>query len=147
MLKGLGEFGTRVADGKGNELHPSPIPSEGRDEGGVFLGLFVELNVAAEVPAEADLDEDEGALLSVEGGRVGRGSVRDPSCVDEIRCCAMSGVEQYLGLCVWEDLVRDAAWRCGAFGVSGGNGETPVVVFGVQGDIRVSSAADLHRCG
>jgi len=66
---------------------PNTIPmlSEGRDEGGVLLGLLVELNVATEVPAKADLDEDEGALLFIEGGRVGRGGVWDPSCEDEIR--------------------------------------------------------------
>jgi hypothetical protein len=59
-----------VADGKGNELHPSPLSSEGRDERGVFLGLLVELNVAAEVLAEANLDDDEGALFYVKRGRV-----------------------------------------------------------------------------
>jgi len=64
----------------------------------------------------------------VEGGRVGRGSIRDPSCVDDIRCCAMSGFEQPLGLCMWEDPIRDAAWRCDAFFVFGGGGETPLVV-------------------
>ena len=74
-----------MADREGHELHPSPICREGRDEGAIFLGLLVELNVSVEVPTEADLDEDEGALLSVEGGRVGRGSVWDPSCVDEVR--------------------------------------------------------------
>ncbi len=34
---------------------------------------------------KADLDEDDGALFFVEGGRVGGGSVWDPSCVDEVR--------------------------------------------------------------
>ena len=53
-----------MADGKGNKLHPSPIPFEGRDEGGVFLGLLVELNVAAGVLVEPDLGYDEGALFS-----------------------------------------------------------------------------------
>ncbi len=58
-----------MADGEGNELHPSPIPFEGRDEGGVLLGLLVDLDVAAEVHAEADLDNDEGAFfLSKEVG-------------------------------------------------------------------------------
>ena len=75
MVEGPGECGTRVADGKGSELHPFPIPFEGRDEEGFFLGLLVELNVAAEVPAEADLDDDEGALFYVKRGRVGGGSV------------------------------------------------------------------------
>ncbi len=90
-----------MADREGHELHPSPGFPEGRDEGGLFLGLLVELDVAAEVRAEADLDENEGALLPVEGGRVGRGSVWDPSCLDEARCCAMSGFERYMGLCMW----------------------------------------------
>ena len=44
--------------GKGNELHPSQVSCEGRQEGGVFLGLLIKLNVAAEVLAEADLDDD-----------------------------------------------------------------------------------------
>ena len=96
--------------------------------GEILIGFLVELNVAAEVPAEADIDEDEGALLSVEGDRAGRGSVRDPSCVEEVRCCDMSGFEHHLGLCMWEDPVRNATWRCGAFFVSGGGKETPVVV-------------------
>jgi hypothetical protein len=59
----------------------------------------------------------------------------------------MSGFEQHLGLCVWEDPIRTAAWRCGAFVVSGGGGETLVIVYGGQGDINVSPAADLFRYG
>jgi hypothetical protein len=69
----------------GDELHPSLVFSESRDKGGVLLGIFVELGVASEVPAKADLDEDECALFFVEGGRVGRESVWDPSCVDDVR--------------------------------------------------------------
>ncbi len=87
-----------MADGECNEIHPSPIPSEGRDEGGEFLGLLVDLNVATEVPAKADLGNDEGSLFLVERGRVGGGSVWDPSCTYETRCCAMFGFEQHLGL-------------------------------------------------
>ncbi len=34
------ECGARVADGEGDELHPSPVVPEGRNEGRVFLGLF-----------------------------------------------------------------------------------------------------------
>ena len=75
MVEDHGERGTRKADGKGNELHPSPIPYEGRDERGVFLGLLVKLNVAAEIHAYADFDDDEGALFLVKRGRVGGGSV------------------------------------------------------------------------
>ncbi len=36
MFKGHVKCSTRVADGKGNELSPSPLLFEGRDEGGVF---------------------------------------------------------------------------------------------------------------
>ena len=75
---GPDECGTHVTDGKGNELHSSPIPFEGRNEEGVFIGLLVELNVAAEVHAEADLDDDEYALfLSKEVGS-GEGAYGTP---------------------------------------------------------------------
>ena len=82
-----------MADGKSNQLHPSPIPSEVRDEGGVFFDLIVEFNVAAEVLAEADLDVDEGTLFSVKRGRFGGGSVWETSCIEKVRCCAMSGFD------------------------------------------------------
>ena len=36
MLEGPGKYGARVADGNGNELHPSPLVSKGRDEGEYF---------------------------------------------------------------------------------------------------------------
>ncbi len=36
----------------------------------------------------------------------------------------MSGFKKHLGLCLWEDPIRDAAWRCSAFFVSGGGGES-----------------------
>ncbi len=52
-----------MANGKGDELHPSPVFSEGRYEGGVLLGFLVELRVATVVSAKADLDDDEGALF------------------------------------------------------------------------------------
>ena len=64
-----------MADGKGNEVHPSLVFVEDRQEGRVFLGLLLELNVAAEVHAEADLDDDEGALFLVKGGQVGGGGI------------------------------------------------------------------------
>ena len=128
---------------KGNELHPSPISSKGRDEEGVFLGLLVELNVAAEVPAEAALGDDEGVLRS----RVGEGSVWDPSCIDEVRCCAMSGVERHMGLSTWEDPIRDVVWCRVPLCVSGGGGKTPMVVSGILRDIGMSPMADILRRG
>ena len=84
MVQCLGKCGTRVADREGHKLHPSPTFSEGRDEGEVLLGLLIELNVAAEVPAEADLDDDEGAFFCINRSWVGGGSVWDPCCVDEV---------------------------------------------------------------
>jgi len=123
-----GEYGTRVTDGKGSELHPSPIPSESHDEGGVFLGLLVELNVATEVPAKADLDDDESVMLFVKRGRFGGGSVCDTSSIDEVRCSAMFGVEQHPYLSTWEDPIRNAVCCRGALYVPGGGGKTPVVV-------------------
>ncbi len=56
-----------MAEGDANELDASPISSEGAKEGVVFLGLLGELILEAEVPAEADLEEDEGAAFAVEG--------------------------------------------------------------------------------
>ncbi len=102
--------------------------SVGRDKGGVLVGLLVELDVTSEVSAEVDLDDDEGALFFVKRVRVRRGSVRDPSRVNEVRCCAMSGFKHHLGLCMGEDPLRYAAWRRGAFIVSGGGGDTLVVI-------------------
>ena len=36
VVESLGERGARMADREGNELHPSPVFLEDRDEGGVF---------------------------------------------------------------------------------------------------------------
>jgi hypothetical protein len=128
-----------VADREGNELHPFPILFEGRDEGGVFLGLLVDLDVAAEVPAEADLDNDEGAQFPIERGRIGGGSVWDPSCMDEIRWCAMSGFGHHLGLSKGKDPIRhEVGCRC-ALSVSDGGGETPMVVSGVQDTTQLTN--------
>ena len=57
----------------------------------------------------------------------------------------MSGFKNHLGLTLWEDLIRYAAGcRC-ALNVSVGGGETPLVVFGVLGDIGVTPRADILR--
>ena len=65
-----------MADGNANEVNPSPITSERGHQGVVLIGFFLELLVATEVLAEADLEEDEGVVLAVEGvdfrGHVGR---------------------------------------------------------------------------
>jgi hypothetical protein len=82
-----------MADREGNELHPSPVSFKNRNERGVLLGIFLDLNVAAEVPTEGSLYDDEGELFRDKRGKVWGGSVWGPSCVDEIRSCAMSVLE------------------------------------------------------
>jgi len=82
VLEGPRECGVRVADGKGDELHPSPLlPAAMR---GVFFVIFLDFDVAAEFHAEADFNDDEDALSHVERVRVCKGRDRDPSYVDEV---------------------------------------------------------------
>ncbi len=73
-----------MADGDAYEVDSSLIASECGHHVGILLCFFVELLVASEVHAEADLKENEGAVLAVEGldvrGRVGRHS----SGVDDV---------------------------------------------------------------
>ena len=78
VIKGRCECSACVSDREGTELQPSSIFLEGRDEGGAFLGLLRECDVAAEVRSKADLDYDNGALFLAEGGRVWRGGVLSP---------------------------------------------------------------------
>ena len=54
-----------MAHGDANELDASPIPPEGAKEGVVFLGLLDEFFLASEICVEADLEEDELAILAV----------------------------------------------------------------------------------
>ena len=87
---GLLEGRACVADGNGHELYLAPHFPEGVDEWGVLGGLLALPLVPAEVSAEEDLAEKEVALLPVEGGRVGLGTVRDSSGIDEVGGCPMS---------------------------------------------------------
>ena len=91
-FKGPCECIARVADEEVDKLHPFPVFLEGREEEGVFLGLFIDFNIAAEVSTKTDLHEDEGALFLVERGRVRwSGGVRDPPCMYEVRHRVMTG--------------------------------------------------------
>ena len=65
-----------MADGEDDKLHSPPIFSEGHDEAGVIFGLLRDRVFVAEVYARADLDENDGALLLIERGRVGGGGFR-----------------------------------------------------------------------
>ena len=70
VFEGPRECGGRVVDREGDGLHSSPVSYDGRSEGGVFFGLFLDFHVAAEVRAKADCHDDEGALFLVERGWV-----------------------------------------------------------------------------
>ena len=63
VVKGPCKRCTLVSDWNGDKFHPSPILPEGRDEGGVLLGLLRVFLVASEVPGKPNLYEDEGACL------------------------------------------------------------------------------------
>ena len=56
-----------MADGDVYEVNPAPIASERCHQGVLLVVFFLELLVTADVPAKADLEEDEGADLAVEG--------------------------------------------------------------------------------
>ena len=84
------------ADGGAEEVDPSPVASKRGHQGVVLVRFLLELLVAAEVPANADLKEDEGAVLAVEEvdvpGRVGR----HLSGVDDVGGSPRSGCHQVL---------------------------------------------------
>ena len=84
-LLGLVESGAGVADGDCDELYLPPYGVDDGDEGFVLGGLLLKLGMASEVPAKADLDKDEVALVAVEGGRVRRWGDRYPLGVDRGR--------------------------------------------------------------
>ena len=94
---------TGVADGDANEVDSPPISSEGAKEGVVFLGLLGELVLEAEIPAEADLEEDEGAVLAVEGVEVRSGVGWHSSGVDDVGSGFHSCRHQVVEVILWED--------------------------------------------
>ena len=62
VVEGFCESRSRVADGDGDKFYPPTVLLEGRDEGGVLLGLLRLFLVASEVPGEPILCyESEGA--------------------------------------------------------------------------------------
>ena len=115
---GLLEGRARVADGNGHELYLAPHFPEGVDEWGVLGGLLLKPLVTTELLAETYLDDDEIAILPIEGGWVRFGVVRDSSGVDEVGSCTMARREEgVLGL-EGEDPFRDAGWCCCAVHVA-----------------------------
>jgi hypothetical protein len=94
-----------------------------------------------------ELDEDENALCLVEHDRVWGGRIWDPSCIDEFRRRAVAVTEHLLSLFRGEGPIWYAAkGRC-ALCISVGCGETPVVVYGVLGDIGMAHEASVLRRG
>jgi hypothetical protein len=61
VVEGPCESRARVTGGDGDKFHHPPDLLEGRDEGGLFLGLLRVFLFASEVPGEPNLYEDEGA--------------------------------------------------------------------------------------
>ena len=100
--RGIVKDGAGVADGDANELDASPISSEDAKEGVVLLGILGELVVAAEVPAESDLEEEEGAVLAVEGVEVRRGVGWHSLGVDDVRGGSHSCRHQAVEVLLWE---------------------------------------------
>ncbi len=74
-----------VANGDADELDASPRSSEGGEDGVILLGILDEFLLAAEVPIKADLEENEGAILAVEGVGVRSGVGWHSSGINDVR--------------------------------------------------------------
>ena len=108
--RGVVEGGADETDGDEDELDASPILSEGAKEGvectSLLLGLFGELVLAAEVTTKANLEEDEGEVLAVEGVGVRSGVQWQFSSVDVDRGGARSCRRQLAEVFLWKDPSR-----------------------------------------
>jgi hypothetical protein len=65
-------------------LDSSPVSAKGGEQGEVLVGLLGVLLVTTEVPAKAQLYEDDGAVFLVEGVNVGGWVGWYSSCVDDV---------------------------------------------------------------
>ena len=104
--RGIVEGGADVTDGDADEFDDTPISSNGAKEGVILLGLLGERVVAAEVHAEADLKEDEGAVLAVDGVDVRSGVGWHSSGVDDVRGGSHSCRHRVVEVFLWEDPSR-----------------------------------------
>jgi len=130
-----------VSDGDGDELYFSPVLLEGRDEGRLFLGLLCEFVIASEVSAKFDFYEDECEphLVDIVQIRVGGGW--NYFGVDDVWRCAVSILEEFLGL-----VRREYPWWYPGGGLRTlriplGGREAHVGVSHVPGDVRVALVA------
>ncbi len=107
VIRGVNEDGAGVADGDAYELDAAPLFTKGGEQGEVFVGLLGVFLVAAKVLAEANLEKDEGAIISVEGVEVGGWVGWYSSCVNDVgggtRSCRNLAVEVFL----WEGPSRN----------------------------------------
>jgi len=74
-----------VADGVAYELDSSLVSSKCGEKGVLLIGFLAELFVAAKVPVYANLEENLGALLAVEGFKIRGGFGWRCSSVDYVR--------------------------------------------------------------
>ena len=79
------EGGACDADGDAREVDAVPLSSYDAEREVVLLGLLCELVLTAGVLAKADFEEDERAVLAVEGVGVRVGIGWSPSGVDDVR--------------------------------------------------------------
>ena len=73
-----------MANGYAHKGYMTPLLREGMYKRLVFGCFLLDFAWKVEVRAESHLNQDEGALLLVEGRGVRRGGVRDSSGVDEV---------------------------------------------------------------
>ncbi len=90
VVEGRRECSACMSDGEGDDLHCSLVFLEGRDEGGVLVGLGFEFVLTSQVPTISDLDDNESAAFLVEGGRIWGGRVGYLPGVNEVRRCAVT---------------------------------------------------------
>ena len=73
-----------MANGYAHKGYVTPLLGEGPYERFVFGCFLLDFAWKVEVRTEPHFNQDEGALLLVEGRGVRRGGIRDPSGVDEV---------------------------------------------------------------
>jgi hypothetical protein len=90
VAEGRRECRACMSNGEGDELYCFLVFLEGRDEGGILVGLGFEFVFTTQVPTESDLDDNESAEFLVEVGRIWGGGVGYPPGVNEVRRCAVT---------------------------------------------------------
>ena len=84
-----------MPNGYTHKCYTAPLLGERLDEGLVFSSFVLNLAFQVEVRAETHFDQEEGALLLVEGCGVWQGGIRYTSGVDEIGGDSVSRVAKW----------------------------------------------------